>query len=199
MKTIVLVLLFALYVGSSFAQSDVKNIKEIPIELKIGNHAFDFPFPFGKIVQKPCSPNIYLGMEFKVKKKMRLYHQVGINFFHHKETESAISLLYNIKHRFNTKFGLFGELIVGGGYNHLFINKPIYQLNSNEDYNRKTNFGKPGFNISSGWNIGYTIKNTNLSFFIGQSWLITMPHYINPIIPNSFTQLGVKFPLVFTK
>lgn len=59
MKVIILAILFAIFVSCSFAQSETKNKKDIPIELRVGNHAFDFPFPFGKIIQKSFNPNSF--------------------------------------------------------------------------------------------------------------------------------------------
>ncbi len=178
-------------------QTDIKK-RSIPLEIKYGNHSFGFICPFGKPVQAPFSPSIYVGSEFQSKRHKFVYRSYGVNWFYHPNVESAVSVLINSNYRFTTKFGLMAEVFWGGGYNHSFIQKHIYKRNSNGLYEKKKNNGAPGILFSVGYNIGYDFSlktDLELIVFIGQNMTIQVPHYLSTALPHNYMQVGVKFKI----
>lgn len=183
--------------------------------LKIFNpHAFTFSV-FSNASALPVNPRqifahmhpgftIGASFRYNTSPKHQWGQTVKTGFFYHRYVQGAIQLYSEVAYRYELKNGLGFDLMGGAGYVHSIPDTEILELNSDGEYVRKPNYGKPEFMGSIAAGAGYTFNGSSHKrpahpvrvFTYYQFWLQTpfINQYV-PVLPSTALHVGISYQI----
>ena len=178
----------SLITNSSFAQT----IKQYSIAAT--SEAVGLPFTN----YSPYHPGAEFTTALKINEKEKSTRYIGLKagFFYHRKLETALYLGGEYQYSFmmlNNKLSL--DIPMGLGYLHSFYPSELYEQNSNGDFEKVSQFGRPHLYINLGLGLTYRM-NERVQPFVRQSLLLETP-FANgiPVIPHSLIHLGIQIKI----
>ena len=159
-----------------------------------------------KVIKPPLHPGFMAGAEI-TKKKDRAYQKMiytfNLGYYHNKYNARTIFINGGLCSRYTAKFGVFADISGLAGYMHSFRPREIFRLNDNGEYEKSSDFGKPGLMLGFCIGLGYDFSEvTNLPFSIfcryQQYFQLPYNDYILAL-PQSMFQVGVRMKLNMRK
>lgn len=198
---VIIVLFFGL---SGFAVNPIssfgKKIKAESFELNIFTNQYYFPFVGIKnIVGSKYHPGISLGYmkDLKVKKRTTLYYDFRLGVYHHRFVQTGIQLYGNIGYRITVLKSFFVAGEFGLGYLHSIKHQSSFKPDSDGNYSKVLNLGRPQLMTGFGFKLGkqITIKEHNMRVFLNYQPWFQFPFvqsYV-PLLPNNSFHIGIDF------
>lgn len=207
-------LLFFLFLAirlSAYSQ-DSTIYRILPVSISVFNNQTTLPVGMKLgITESPVHPGISIGTSFLWQEKSRhlLQQTATFGYYYHRYSQHGIQLYTELQYRYTRFKWLQPEAGVGLGYLHAISDLEQFKLNSNGEYEKKKNFGRPQVMVST--HIGLFIplkKNTantactmcrnspthavqNGVFVRYQFWLQApfVKNYV-PMLPNTALHIG---------
>ncbi len=125
-------------------------------------------------------------------------HQIFQTFtaglFYQQYVQTGVQLYSAFNYRYQMPFKLGLAAHLGVGYLHAFRDLQQFQLNDNQEYEKKVNLGRPGLMIPFGVSFSYKINESWRPFLGYQMWFQTpfSKEYIS-ILPNTSLHIGTIY------
>lgn len=176
-----------------------QNRSQFPVVISAFNTASELPGTgFLGVFTTPVHPGISVGTEYTYNKNPRhqWFQTANLSYFFHQYAQHGIQLYSEIGYRYWLKNGLHFGPKLGIGYLHSIPEVQVFKLNSDGEYDRKTNFGRAQFMGDFVLQIGYEFQRDNpVDVFLNYQFFMQVP-FVNeyvPILPNSALHVGVAF------
>lgn len=197
---VILSLVFILLFANSLQCRDTT--RQWPVSIAVYSNSVALPGHGNMILfSVPVHPGIYMGTEYfwRSKPKSELFQTAGLSMYVIREMYYGIAVSSAFGSRYYIPCGIFYEGSLGVGYLHTFNYGPVFSLDENGEYQRKTDWGRPHFTpeIAAGAGYRFTLKNENqLSVFIRYQLKIEYPFTTSgeiPFLPHINFYLGARF------
>ena len=169
--------------------------RSYPVSVSLLSQSWAFPFSEHARVS-PFYPGITAGIfRLRTDKLFSFPQSAQLGYYLNYHAGSALFLHVDQGIRFASKCGLFVELSLGIGYFHGFHANAIYRQNSTGEFEKATDWGKPGMLFTTSQTLGFDLSeklNIPLAPFIKTQWMASSPYFdmVVPIRPSSMTHIG---------
>lgn len=216
MRKKLLLFLFLAIRLSAYSQ-DSTTYRVLPVSISVFNNQTTLPVGMKLgITESPVHPGISIGTSYLWQNKSRhlLQQTATFGYYYHRYSQQGIQLYTELQYRYTRLKWLQPEAGAGLGYLHAISDLEQFKLNSNGEYEKKKNFGRPQVMVST--HIGLFIpfkKNTsntactmcrnsstltvqNGIFVRYQFWLQApfVKNYV-PMLPNTALHIGYSTSL----
>jgi hypothetical protein len=195
--TLALVILTCL-IGKS--QDTLKQHRRaLSIQASFFNHSI--AVPFHKVLNRTVHPGVQGTIEgrYLETSRSKIFQTLNLGGFHNKYNGTGFYLNTELAYRYKTKYRLFAEAFVGGGYLRTYHPTDIYVLNNSGNYERTQDkgFSSPLFSFAIG--MGYDVRSASkysFSPFIRyQGFIQTRYRPDIGVLPHAALHVGLRFNL----
>jgi hypothetical protein len=174
----------------------------LPLTISVFNNSVSLPARGNMLLfGAPLHPGVRLGTElyWKTRLKHQWFQTLDISAYWIQELHYGLGLSSDFGYRHLTPYNMFYQVSFGLGYLHTFNDGPIFVLNSEGEYEKKTDWGRPHLAPQFGAGIGYDFKLRNeqkLGVFLQYQFQLEYPFTIPgeiPLLPHSCIFLGTRF------
>lgn len=179
--------------------SAFNNQTTLPVGMKLG------------IAESPVHPGISIGTSYLWQEKTRhLLQQTGtLGYYYHQYSQHGIQLYTELQYRYTRLKWLRPEAGAGLGYLHAISDLEQFKLNSNGEYEKKKNFGRPQAMVSTHIGLFIPLKKNSTDagctmcrnsathrvqngFFVRYQFWLQAPFVKNyvPMLPNTALHIG---------
>ena len=157
--------------------------------------------PFNGIILKPLHPGFSIGTEYRYSegKLGCIYQSLHTGYYFNKYNARGLYIQTELGYRYTADFGLFGDLTLGAGYLHSFHPKEVFKLNSQGEYEKAKDKGKPGAIILVSLGLGYDFSRKfswPVSFFFRfQPYFQTPYNLETSVFPQAMVHFGIRVQL----
>ena len=202
-KTLELCLVAGLLFAALFQGQAQGFLSNKPIEISIFDNATLLPGAdqWG-IVGLPFHPGVSVGTEFRYNEneKNHLFQTVRLAYTFHRYVQQTLQLYseFGYRRQLGLRWDLEGR--IGGGYLHAFPHGGIFSQNSNGQYEKVSNWGRPQAMLSLAGGPGYRVAGTPekpVRIFLHYQVYMQMPFvpgYV-PLLPNTALHVGLYFSI----
>ncbi len=142
-------------------------------------------------------PGLMIGTQSELRRTPRhqMYYTLNTGIYTHRKNHNAFMLSSEIANRLSTKQGLFGELLIGGGYLHTWPQGDVYIREDDGGVKQSTDWGRPHLMVSSSLGIGWqSPKENSRAYFLRIVAFGEYP-YNGIMLPHLGLHTGVAFKL----
>jgi hypothetical protein len=172
---------------------------KMPLQVSIGNQVVGFP---NQNEFSAINPSFSLGTEIGYNKSLthRICQTFSTGYIVNDVIGNTVTLSSDFCYRFTLKKGVFADLSLGLGM--LFQQHPrdVYAyVPAIEGYKKSEDNWKPASLIEYAISLGYDFSRNSkcpVSIFVRSNFFIQSPYFpteMFPIMPQSITQLGLRF------
>ncbi|NQV41227.1 MAG: hypothetical protein HQ506_02635 [Candidatus Marinimicrobia bacterium] len=142
-------------------------------------------------------PGLMIGTQSELRKTHRhqMYYTLNTGVYTHRKNHNAFILSSEIANRISTKKGLFGELLIGGGYIHTWPQGDVYTREDDGGVKTSIGWGYPHLMISSSLGIGWESPNENSRAYFLRIVAFGEYPYNGIMLPHLGLHTGVVFKL----
>ncbi len=166
-----------------------------PVSISFLKQSWGFPTSINRNFS-PFFPGLTAGIcRLRIDKMISFPQSAYLGYFYNGVAGSALYLYGDQGIRSNLKSGFFAEFSLGLGYFHAFHAGDIYTRNSNDEYEKVIDFGKPSFMFSMSQSIGFDLSKKfgiPITPFIKYQCTVSYPYFdkVLPIRPSKMLHLG---------
>jgi len=142
-------------------------------------------------------PGLMIGTQSELRRTPRyqMYYTLNTGIYTHRKNHNAFMLSSEIANRLSTKKGLFGELLLGGGYLHTWPQGDVYIREDDGGVKQSTDWGRPHLMVSSSLGIGWqSPKEDSRAYFLRIVAFGEYP-YNGIILPHLGLHAGIAFKM----
>ena len=142
-------------------------------------------------------PGLMIGTQFELRKTQRhqMYYTLNTGIYTHRKNHNAFMLSSEIASRISTKRGLFGELLMGGGYMHTWPQGDVYIREDTGEVKKTIGWGHPHLMVSSSMGIGWESPEDNSRTYFLRMVAFGEYPYNGILLPHLGLHAGVVFKL----
>lgn len=167
-----------------------------PITISVFNQGVSYPY--SQLITQPIHPGVMLETNHFFKSGTHSWGwNVSVGYYFHRHFANGFFLQGNLLYRYQSASGIYGQLLLGTGYLHVFRAADEYKL-QNGKYVKNTDWGNGRIMPSIGIELGYKLRKEeplSSSVFIRyQTWIQYpfSPGFI-PLLSHTNLHLGYTF------
>ena len=142
-------------------------------------------------------PGLMIGAKSELRRTHRhqMYYTLNTGIYTHRKNHNAFILSSEIANRLSTKKGLFGELLLGGGFLHTWPQGDVYIREDDGGVKKSRSWGHPHLIVSSSLGMGWqSPKENSRAYFLRIVAFGEYP-YNGILLPHLGLHTGVVFNL----
>jgi len=142
-------------------------------------------------------PGLMIGTQndLRIKSRHQMYYTLNTGIYTHRKNHNAFILSSEIANRLSTKKGLFGELLLGGGFLHTWPQGDVYIREDDGGVKKSRGWGHPHLIVSSSLGMGWqSPKENSRAYFLRIVAFGEYP-YNGILLPHLGLHTGVVFNL----
>jgi len=187
--------LIMLLVLIRFAEEARSEDRLFPVSVSVLNQSWGFPFSeFARV--SPLYPGLTAGIyRLRHDKLFSFPQSAHAGYYYNNNSGSAFFLYGDQSIRFAPRCGFYIDIALGLGYFHGFHAGENYSRNSENRYEKITDWGKPGMMLSLSQTIGLDLSRKfgiPLAPFIKNQWIFSTPYFdmVIPVKPGILSHIG---------
>ena len=190
--------LFLVFVHISQGQTN-GNSKSKYLKFSVSNSHTARPFgSFTSLLYRDFHPGAEIGFESTSKNKNRRvwFYEARLGYMFHQWVQHNVALFANVGYRHELLPSWFGEVKLGGGYQHSISNSKVYEISA-DGLRKKRNLGRSqaiaNFSIALSKKLLPASDNYLFLEYRQQVQTPFIKEYV-PVLPYNTMLVGVKFP-----
>ena len=161
------------------------------ISIAVINESISFPFTRFS----PVHPGVEVGTNLFEIEKPNGFRQINgyVGALKHESISNSIYLKGEFLRRYQVSKSIGIDALAGLGYMHSFYPGPVYKQDSNGEFQKKKQFGRPHLIANVGIGAAYTAWN-KFEPFTKYEFIIETPFGNGiPFLPHSMFKLGINY------
>lgn len=178
-----------------------KNSKPKYLKVAVSNSHAAKPFgSFTSLFYRDFHPGVDIAYESILKNKTRRvwFYEARMGYMFHQWVQHNVALYGNVGYRHELIPSWFGEIKLGGGYQHSISNSKVYKITGSDGLKKKKNLGRSqaiaNFSVATSKKLS---RASDIYLFLEYRQQIQTPfikEYV-PVLPYNSMLLGLKIPL----
>jgi hypothetical protein len=159
----------------------------------------NLPFQsFTGLFTKEFHPGLEISTGFKWKEKPKhdWFQEFSFGYSYHRWVQHSIAIYTSACYRYKFPKRFYSDVSIGAGYLHAIADSKIFKLQSDGNYKKKFNWGRPQVMAGLSIGIGKSFSNGKAVFLKYQQRLQApfIKSYV-PLLPENMMHIGLTIPV----